>query len=171
MLAEQQIGQEHLLFWWSYFGEGRAEFKAHQTSLGIAESVLNEKLRAAGFAPVDVAAKSGQVTLEKAYGIVDLTDQSAQAVGRTFGADIVILGKALSRRAGDVAGSSMQNAHANLSARAVRVATGEVVASGTSFAPGLHIDETTAGALALRAAAEQLADRLIEQMQRAVPPR
>lgn len=166
MIAEQQIGQEYLLYWWSYFERGSAEFKAQQTALGITESVLNEKLREAGFAPVDVAAKRGGVQLEKAYGIVDLSDQSVRAVGNAFGADVVVIGKALTRRAGALAGSSMNNAHANLSARAVEVATGKVVASTTASAPGLHVDETTAGTMALRAAAEQLASALIEQLRR-----
>jgi hypothetical protein len=167
MIAEQQIGQEYLLYWWSYFEHSPAEFKAEQTSLGIAESVLNDKFLAAGFTPVDITAKSGSVTLDNAYGIVDLSNQAVRTVGHAFGADIVIIGKALTRRAGEVAGSSMRSAHANLSARAVRVSTGEVAASATASAPGLHVDETTAGTLALKAAAEQLAARLIEQMQAA----
>lgn len=166
MIAEQQIGQEYLLYWWSYFDRGSAEFKARQTSLGITEAVLNEKLGEAGFAPVDVAAKSGSVKLDNAYGIVDLSDPSVRAVGQAFGADIVIIGKALTRRANTLAGSSMQNAHANLSARAVQVATGAVLGSGTASAPGLHVDETTAGTLALRTAAEQLAASLIQQLRR-----
>jgi hypothetical protein len=165
MIAEQQIGQEYLLYWWSYFERGSAEFKAQQTSLGIVDSVLNDKLQAAGFTPVDIVAMSGTVTLDKAYGIVDLNDTSVRKVGLAFGADIVIIGKALTRQTGPLSGSSMRNAHANLSARAVQVSTGKVVASGTASAPGLHVDETTAGTLALQAAAEQLAARLIGQLQ------
>ncbi len=164
MVAEQQIGQEYLVYWWSIFAGG-AEFKAQQTSLGIVESVLNDRLRAAGFSLVDIVAKSGSVKLDSAYGIVDLSDPSVRTVGQAFGADIVIIGKALTRQTGPLAGSSMRNAHANLSARAVKVSTGKVVASGTSSAPGLHVDETTAGTLALQAAAEQLAARFIEQLQ------
>jgi curli biogenesis system outer membrane secretion channel CsgG len=165
MIAEQQIGQEYLVYWWSIFGSGKPEFKAQETSLGIAESVLTDKLREAGFAPVDVSLKSGGVVkLDKAYGMADLNNQSVSAVGRIFGADYVIIGKALTRQGNKLAGSAMTTVYANLSARTVRVSTGEVVASGTVSASGLHVDETTAGVMALKEGAAELATALLERM-------
>lgn len=166
MIAEQQIGQERLLFWWSIFDRGPAEFKAEQTSLGIVDATLNNKLREAGFRPVDTSLKQGDIAIDKSYAIIDLTDTSAQTVGRSLGADIVIIGKALTRKGAPLAGSDMHNVHANATARVIRVSNGEVVASGTAAAAGLHVDETTAGTLALKQAATELADHLIEQLRR-----
>ncbi len=55
----------------------------------------------------------------------------------------------------------MKSVQADLSARAVRTDTGQVIATATTHAAAVHISETTAGIEALRKAANQAAEEMI----------
>ncbi len=154
MVAEQNVGQVRYVYWWN-------RTMTTRTDMTITENILMQKLAEKGFNVVDHNVADKTVGLSDAYRIADLSDRAAQKIGRLYGADVVIYGKALARLRGSVLGTSMRSAMANISLRAVNTDNGSVIASATASAPGAHPDEVTAGINALKAAAGQAADDLI----------
>ena len=75
-------------------------------------------------------------------------------------AEVVIIGKASAKLYGDI-GGGMKSVQADLSARAVRIDTGQVIATATTHAAAVHISEIAAGTDALNKAANQAAEEMI----------
>jgi hypothetical protein len=155
MIAEQNIGSEWYGWWWGTHGQ--------QTDFSVVESALMDKFTSKGFEFIDpqVAAKDLQVTA--AYRVQDLSAVQARTLGSQVDAEVVITGKALARLYGDI-GGGMKSVQADLTARAVRTDTGQVIAAVTTHAAAVHISEITAGTDALRKAANQAADELINKI-------
>ncbi len=155
MIAEQNIGSEWYGWWWGAHGQ--------QTDFSVVESAFMDKFTGKGFEFIDpqVAAKDLQVTA--AYRVQDLSAVQARTLGSQVDAEVVIIGKALARLYGDV-GGGMKSVQADLTARAVRTDTGQVIAAVTTHAAAVHISEITAGTDALRKAANQAADELINKI-------
>jgi hypothetical protein len=155
MIAEQNIGSEWYGWWWGTHGQ--------QTDFSVVESAFMDKFTGKGFEFIDpqVAAKDLQVTA--AYRVQDLSAVQARTLGSQVDAEVVITGKALARLYGDI-GGGMKSVQADLTARAVRTDTGQVIAAVTTHAAAVHISEITAGTDALRKAANQAADELINKI-------
>ncbi len=155
MIAEQNIGSEWYGWWWGAHGQ--------QTDFSVVESAFMDKFTGKGFEFIDpqVAAKDMRVTA--AYRVQDLTAVQAKTLGNQVDAEVVITGKALARLYGDI-GGGMKSVQADLTARAVRTDTGQVIAAVTTHAAAVHISEITAGADALRKAANLAADELINKI-------
>jgi len=75
----------------------------------------------------------------------------------------VIVGKALAKLYGDV-GGGMKSVQADLSAKAVRTDTGQVIATTVTHAAAVHITDTTAGIEALKKASTQAAEQMMEKI-------
>ncbi len=152
MIAEQNIGSEWHGWWWGAHGQ--------QTDFSVVESAFMDKFTEKGFEFIDpqVAAKDMRVTA--AYRVQDLSVAQAKTLGSQVDAEVVITGKALAKLYGQI-GGGMKSAQADLTARAVRTDTGQVIASVTTHAAAVHISEVTAGTDALKKAANQAADELI----------
>lgn len=156
MIAEQNIGQEHIRYWWGH--------RVSETDLSVAETVLVEKFREKGFNIVDHAAKARNITTGKAYQVVDLTDSTAISLGNQYDAEVVIVGKALAKRIGRVMNTSMKSCQANMTARAIRTDNGAIIASTTAHGAAVHIDDVTGGTEALKKAASDLASKIMYQI-------
>ncbi len=155
MIAEQNIGSEWYGWWWGAHGQ--------QTDFSVVESAFMDKFTGKGFEFIDpqVAAKDLQVSA--AYRVQDLSAVQARTLGSQVDAEVVITGKALARLYGEI-GGGMKSVQADLTARAVRTDTGQVIAAVTTHAAAVHISEITAGTDALRKAANQAADELINKI-------
>ena len=156
LMAEQNIGREHFRYWWGHH--------ASEADLSITETVFMEKLNEENFKVIDHGAKSGTIKVHKAYRVASLDDNVAVSLGNQFDAEVVIVGKALAKYIGNVAGSSMKSCQANISARGVRTDNGSVIASGTAHGAAVHIDQVSAGSEALKKASSDLISQLMEQM-------
>jgi hypothetical protein len=131
--------------------------------VGQAEATINDKLLSAGFNVVDPDAVKANITRDKALRILEGDNAAAATEGLKYGAQIVIIGKALSKNAGGkLYGTNMQSIQATLQARVIRTDTSKVIASKSAQASQVHIDELQGGALAIKEAAENLTDELIE---------
>ncbi len=75
----------------------------------------------------------------------------------------MIIGKAVAKLYGEI-GGGMKSVQADLTARAVRIDTGQVIATATTHAAAVHISEIAAGTDALKKAANQAADEMIEKI-------
>ena len=75
----------------------------------------------------------------------------------------MIVGKALAKLYGDI-GGGMKSVQADLSAKAIRTDTGQVIAAATTHAAAVHISEETAGIEALKKVAQAAADQMMEKI-------
>lgn len=158
LIAEQNIGKEVYSYWWG--GQVRGE----QADLTIAENTIMDHFREKGFDFVDHNVQSKDIKVSPAFRVADLNDQAAITLGQQADAEVVIVGKALAKSVGSIAGTSMKSVQANISLRAIQTDNGRVLSSGTEHAAAVHIDEITAGAEALRKASIKISDKMIDDI-------
>jgi hypothetical protein len=157
LVAEQSIHATHATGWWQ--GGGNA------ADLRVVENAFLDRMEKSGFTFVDPEVLQGKVKLE-AIG-ADPNLQQAREIGVKTGADLVVVGRAIARPLGElqIDNGTFYSAVANVSARAVRTDTGEIVATAEFTAPaGRGFEQTTAGRNALSEAGRQLARELFARI-------
>jgi hypothetical protein len=157
LIAEQAINATKATGWWQ--GGGNA------ADLRVMENAFMDRMEKSGFVFVDPEVLEGKVKLE-ALG-ADPNTQQAREIGVKTGAEVVIVGRAIAKPLGElqIDNGTFYSAVANVSARAVRTDTGEVLASAefTGLA-GRGFEQTTAGRNALSEAGRQLARDLFAKI-------
>jgi hypothetical protein len=165
MIAEQNVGQEILLYWWGSWGSrGGAAFAGQSVEMAVSETVLKEEFLNRGFNVIDISAVTGKFEISNAYRIADLTDTGAREIGRKMGAEIIVKGKALAKEGPRTAGSAVGSYLADITLSAVRVDNGQVLASVRGNAAARHVAQHVGGNQAIENAARQVADKLVEQI-------
>ncbi|HET7826553.1 MAG TPA: hypothetical protein VFK90_14555 [Anaeromyxobacter sp.] len=157
LVAEQSIHATQATGWWQ--GGGNA------ADLRVVENAFLDRMEKSGFTFVDPEVLQGKVKLE-AIG-ADPNLQQAREIGVKTGADLVIVGRAIAKPLGEIPleNGTFYSAVANVSARAVRADTGEIVATAEFTAPaGRGFEQTTAGRNALSEAGRQLARELFARV-------
>lgn len=160
MIAEQNVGQEFYSFWWY----GKSEFKGQHYDMAASETALKEEFLAKGFNLVDSSVATGKIEVSNAYRIADLTDSGATSIAKQLGAEVVIRGKAIAKEGPRTSGSNVATYIADISASALRVDTGGVIASGRGHGVSRNISQITGGTEALERAAKELAEKMIDQI-------
>ncbi len=160
MIAEQNIGQEYYVFWWY----GKSEFKSQHFDMSASETAMKEEFINKGFNIVDISVATGKIDISNAYRIADLTDTGAKEIGRKLGAEVVIKGKALAKAGPRTPGSSVGSYLADITASAIRVDNGAVLASARGHGVSRHISEVTGGTEALERAAKEASGKMIDQI-------
>ena len=155
MIAEQNIGHDWHAWWWGYHGE--------QTDISVVENTFMDVFTQKGFEFIDHATAAKEIKVTAAYKVQDLTVEQARTLGNQADAEVVIVGKALAKLYGDV-GGGMKSVQADLSAKAVRTDTGQVIATTVTHAAAVHITDTTAGIEALKKASTQAAEQMMEKI-------
>mgnify|MGYP005810647911 CR=1 FL=1 len=168
LISEQNI-EGQVVAWW---GESAGEVR-----LSVTEPVLFNALTQSGFEVIDPSGK-GPLRVSDPYRRIGLGDQGAMELGRTYGADYVVLGKALaisSQQPLHVTGrnedsnyaqrTNMRSASATLTAKLIRLSDRKVVAFVSGSGDAIHVNPVTAGKEALEQAAQQAAEALISQLQ------
>jgi hypothetical protein len=93
-------------------------------------------------------------------------DVEAAALGTQFGAEVLITGSAISRRAEalskDLGG--MISVQADVTIKAISCATGRVIASASEHAAKVHVSPQTAGTQAIAAAADKCAKKMLDAL-------
>lgn len=151
MIAEQNIGHEWNAWWWGH---------SDQTDMGVVENEFIDVFTQKGFEFIDHATAARDIKVTAAYKIQDLTAAQARTLGNQADAEVVIVGKALSKLYGEV-GGGMKSVQADLSVKAVRTDTGQIIATVTTHGAGVHITPETAGITAIRKAASEAAEELM----------
>ena len=164
MIAEQNIGQELALYWWSWWGQGGSQFVGQTVEMAVTESVLKEDFLGQGFNVIDISSVTGTFEISNAYRIADLTDSAVRTYGNKLGADIVIKGKALAKEGPRTTGSSVGSYLADITVNAVRVDTGQTLASARGQGVARHVVQHTGGNDALARAAHSIAEKLMAQI-------
>lgn len=161
MIAEQNIGQE-FVFWWYWWGNVKAI--GQQFDMSASETAMKEEFINKGFNIVDISAAKGKFEISNAYRMADLTDTGAKEIGRKLGAEVVVKGKALAKAGPRTPGSSVGSYLADITASAIRVDNGAVMASGRGHGVSRHISEVTGGTEALEKAAREVSGKIIDQI-------
>jgi hypothetical protein len=157
LIAEQNIGKQHYYYWW---GHHRGE----AADLTIAENTIMDRFREKGFEMVDHNAQSKNIKVAPAYRVAELNDRAAITLGKQADAEVVIVGKALAKSIGLVAGTAMKSVQANVSLRAIQTDNGTVLSSGAEHAAAVHIDEVTGGVGALKRASAKMAEKMMDDI-------
>jgi hypothetical protein len=157
LVAEQAINASQATGWWQGGGNG--------ADLRVVENAFMDRMEKSGFTFIDPEVLSGKVTLETIGA--DPNVQKAREIGRLAGAEVVIIGRAIAKPLGEmpIDNGVFYSSVANVSARAVRTDTGEVIAATEFTGPaGQGFEQTTAGRGALSAAGRQLAADLFARI-------
>lgn len=160
MIAEQNIGEKHLIFWWW----GRREYRGETVDMSVAETALKKAFVEKGFNVVDASGSAHTFEVDNAFRVADLTDRGARSIGKDLNAEIVVKGKAFAREGPRTKGSPVGVYMADVTAQAIRVDTGEVLGSAAGRGTSRHISEVTGGNEALSRASAELADKLTGQI-------
>ena len=164
MIAEQNIGDEGVIYWWNWFS-GSADIVAQQIDLSVAETTLKEQFLNADFDVVDIASVSDKITVSSAYKVADITKSSVLQIAKDVGADIVVRGKVLAKKGPKSSASNVDTYMADITASAFRVSDGVVMGSGSGHGVARHISEVTGGTKAIENAAKQLSEKLVTQIE------
>jgi hypothetical protein len=164
MIAEQNIGQEAVVYWWSWFSSS-ADIVARQIDLSVAETILKEEFLNADFNVIDIASVSDKISVSSAYKVADITKSSIIQLSKEVGADVVVTGKVLAKL-GPKSSSNVNTYIADITATAFRVSDGLVMGSGSEHGVARHISEVTGGTKAIENATKQLSEKLISQIER-----
>lgn len=167
MVAEQNIGQEFLVFWWSWFSGG-ADIKSQEFDLSVGETTLKEAFLNEGFDVIDISNASDKIKVSKAYKIADLTKDSAIELGKNVGADVVIKGKVIAKAGPQNMGSNVGSFLADMTVTAFQVKDGLVLGSGRGHGTARHVSEISGGTQAIERAAQKTATKLIEQINKKI---
>ncbi len=157
LIAEQAINATQATGWWQGGG--------NTADLRVMENAFVDRMEKSGFTFVDPEVLHGKVKLE-AIG-ADPNVQAAREIGVKSGADIVIVGRAIAKPLGEmkIDNGTFYSAVANVSARAVRTDTGEIVgAAEFTGTAGRGFEQATAGRNALSEAGHQLARDLFAKV-------
>ena len=147
LIAEQNVGQSHPCYYWD------------SVDHSICGNVIRSDFLKDGFTFVDRSILSGEIKGIAMKGS-DLSNSVAVRLGSEVDAELVIVGKAFAKYAGNVADTAMKLLQANVTARAIRTDTGMIIASASDHAEAVHIDEITGGTEAIKKASEKLAESL-----------
>jgi hypothetical protein len=157
LVAEQAINASQATGWWQGGG--------NSADLRVVENAFMDRMEKSGFSFIDPEVLAGKITLETIGA--DPNVQKAREIGRLAGAEVVIVGRAIAKPLGEMAidNGTFYSSVANVSARAVRTDTGEVIAATEFTGPaGKGFEQTTAGRGALSNAGRQLAGDLFAKI-------
>lgn len=160
LIAEKNIGRKHYVFWWW----GRSEYMGETIDISAAESSLKEFFLKKGFNVADISGSAGAFEVSDAFKVADLTSDGARSIGKGLNADIVVYGKAVATAGPRIPGSAVGSYLADITATAVRVDDGVVLASSSGHGTARNISEIAGGSEALSKASAELGNRLVEQI-------
>ncbi|NND68435.1 MAG: hypothetical protein HKN19_12680 [Halioglobus sp.] len=129
------------------------------------ELTLIELLRSDGFVLLDPQTLRRNIDRNRGLRLLEGDQRAATATGLAVGAELSILGTAISKPAGaKLFGTQMQSIQATVTARVVLNDTGEVVGTATATAAKASLDEVQGGVIALEEATKKLAADLLPQL-------
>lgn len=152
MVAEKGFGKSDYDFWWD------KDDKALEIS--AAEAALKEAFLSRGFNVVDVPGSRG---LTGAAG-ADLDGESAARMGKALNAEVVVFGKVFVEQGPSSGATTVVTYLADMTAQAVRVDDGAVLASQKGRGISRHISVATGSGEAVGRAAAIVAEGLAKQI-------
>ncbi len=159
LIAEKNIGQKYYHFWWW----GKSEYKGETIDISAAETAMKEAFVTNGFTVVDTG-RPEDISVTDAYRVADLSAAEAKEIGKAVNAEVVVYGKAVAKE-GPAAGGTIVTVYlADVTAQAVRVDDGVVLAVSGGHGVSRNISDISGGTEAITRASQELAGKLIDQI-------
>lgn len=134
-------------------------------SMGDAERVVTEYLLSRGAEVIDSELVKTNINRDKALQAMSSGPQAAAALGLQFGADVIIVGKAIAKGSADrVQDTSFRSYTANVSLKAIRTDTAEILNSDMAQAAKIHVDDNIGGSQAIQTATSALVAKFMPQV-------
>jgi hypothetical protein len=152
LISEQNIEGPQRCWW------------ASEVDLSTTEAHLAQKLIASGFEVLEPSSLTKVINQDKAFRLVDFSDEKSVKLGNLSQADYVIVGKAIASSGGNVPQSSMISCFANITAKVIRVNDGKVLAYLDAAGSSAHMDKISGGREALTHAADDLAGKVLNAL-------
>ncbi len=145
-------------------GDPTGRFRWFEVNMTAAETAIMQKFMDSDFPVVDPGTVRENIKREQVLAALQGDNRAAAAIGTSFGAEVVITGKAVATVASGFNMAGMKSCQANITARVVETDVGRVLATASEHAAYPHIDEVTGGTMAIQKAATKLADGLIAKI-------
>ncbi len=134
-------------------------------SMGDAERVLTGALLKRGAEVVDAELVKTKVNRDKALQAMASGPRAAAALGLSFGADVIIVGRAIAKGSADrVQDTSFRSYRATVSLKAIRTDTAAIIDVDTATAAKIHVDDIIGGSQAIQAATALAARRMLPKI-------
>jgi len=131
-------------------------------SVAESENVITEYLLSKGLDIVDSELIKTNIDRDKALQAMMAGPQAAAALGLQFGAEVIIVGKAIVKGSAErIKDTSFRSYQAKVSLRAIRTDTAEILAYDSHSAAKIHVDDLVGGSMAIKEATAPLVARLI----------
>ncbi len=106
----------------------------------------------------------GNVAKDEILKAVEGDDFASMHLGNYLNADIVVVGKAISKGVSMMKGSQQKSARANVNVRVIDAKTGEILAVESQDATAAAIDELSAGVEAIKIASRSIAQNIVKKL-------
>ncbi|GBD93110.1 hypothetical protein BMS3Abin05_00693 [bacterium BMS3Abin05] len=152
MIQEHNIGENYL---------GAGYFDVDMTS---AETAMINVLMQKGIEVVDPSVIKRKLKKREALAALQGNLKAAAAIAHEYGAEVIILGKAMANVAKGVNLYGMKSCQADVTARAVNTDTGMIIATASAHSAKPHIDALAGGTMAIKEATVKTANQLIDKI-------
>lgn len=153
LIAEQNVSGD-VYYWWGY--------SSKEVNLSVVEPVIYKGLSEAGYEIID---HNEQLKVDKPFRVAGLGEKDAVMIGKNYGADFVILGKALASEGGKVPGSTnMISSNATITGKVINTHNNKVVTYVSGSGDSIHVNPIAAGTEALQDAAEEFTNSLVSSL-------
>ncbi|MCI0414047.1 flagellar assembly protein T N-terminal domain-containing protein [bacterium] len=136
--------------------------QVYSLSNSQSEAVVIARLKGKGFNVVDPGSLRKSVSGKEAQAAWQGNYQAAGGIGKKTGAEIAIIGQAISTRAAsNIYGSDMLSMSTTINVQAVKSGTGEIIAQASGQGTAAHINEVMALQESMKKASDKVADAII----------
>ncbi len=137
----------------------------YNVDLNTSATEITNKFLEKGFKFVDAAVIKNKLNKDAVMAAISGDAASAQVIARESGAEVLLIGSAVSRAArassGVIRDAGMVSCQASLNLRAVRADDGSIIATAARQAAAVHVDQIAGGTQALIKASGMAAEELI----------
>lgn len=137
---------------------------ASEIDLSTTEMILAKRLIEQGYDILEPSNLSKIIKQNRAFRIINLSEEKSIKLARLSRASYVVLGKAIASSGSNVPQSSMRSCFANITVKLIRVKDGKVIAYLDAAGNSVHTDVITGGKEALINAGEDLAIKIIDAL-------
>lgn len=149
-----------------FVDEGNEERQPASVDAAVSAAGIMERLQPRGFRFVDPAVVAQNVEANLIASAVEGDLAGAAGIGRSYGADVVVVGRTVARRntgVGELLGS-MVSMQASISLQLLRADTGEILTTSSESAAGIGPGPTDAASRAIAKGLDSLIPRLEERL-------
>jgi hypothetical protein len=152
LISEQNIEGPQAAWW------------ASEVDLSTTEAAIAQRMIEQGYQVMGPLELSSIVKQDKAFRVVDLAENESVKLGNLASSDYIVLGKAIASSGSNVPQSSMISCFANITVKLIRVKDNKVIAYLDASGNSAHMDVITGGKEALTKAAETLAVKIVNAL-------